>query len=69
MSPTTTILLNHHGCNNLIIISGPCYLVSTSEELHPKGTKSANGERLDNVATELEGENEKAFMDIGCLHH
>ena len=69
MSPTTTILLNHPVCNNLIIISSPCCLLSTSEELHPKGSKSANGEILDDIATELYGENEKTFMDIRRLHH
>ena len=38
MSPITTILLN---CPVFDPVSSPCCLVSTSAELHLKGTKSA----------------------------
>ena len=56
-----------------IIISSPCCLVSTSTDLHPQGTKSADGERLDIVATGLYVCTGKLrehlwILGIECLH-
>ena len=42
--------------------------MSTSPELHPKGTITADGARLDIVATGLYGKNEKTFMDVRITH-
>ncbi len=42
--------------------------MSTSAELHPKGTVTADGARLDIVATGLYGKNEKTFMDVRITH-
>ena len=38
------------------------------EHLHPKGTITADGARLDIVATGLHGKNEKTFMDVRITH-
>lgn len=43
-------------------------LLPTVPELHPKGTSTAEGARLDIVATGLFGPTEKAFMDVRITH-
>ena len=43
-------------------------LLPTCEHLHPKGTITADGARLDIVATGLHGKNEKTFMDVRITH-
>ena len=70
MSPTTTILLNNHVCNNLIIISSTRCLVSTSEELHPQGTKSANGEGWTMLQQSCTGRMRKHLwiLDVSITH-
>ena len=40
----------------------------TCEHLHPKGTITADGARLDIVATGLHGKNKKTFMDVRITH-
>ena len=40
----------------------------TCEHLYPKGTTTADGARLDIVATGLHGKNEKTFMDVRITH-
>ena len=70
MSPTTIILLNNHVCNNLIIISSTRCLASTSEELHPKGAKSANGEGWTMLQQSCTGRMRKHLwiLDV-CITH
>ena len=43
-------------------------LLPTRAELHPKGTITADGARLDIVATGLYGRNERTFMDVRITH-
>ena len=43
-------------------------LVPTSEQLHPKGTMTADGLRLDVVAIGLHGKNERTFTDVRITH-
>ena len=43
-------------------------LLATAPELHPVGTITADGARLDIVATGLHGRNERTFMDVRVTH-
>ena len=62
---TEAELLREAKCRN--VYTEPA-LLPTSEQLHPKGTITADGARLDIVATGLYGKNEKTFMDVRIMH-
>ena len=62
---TEAELLREAKCRN--VYTEPS-LLPTSAELHPKGTVTADGARLDIVATGLYGKNEKTFMDVRITH-
>ncbi len=62
---TEAELLREAKCRN--VYTEPS-LLSTSPELHPKGTITTDGARLDIVATGLYGKNEKTFMDVRITH-
>ena len=62
---TEAELLREARCRN--VYTEPS-LLSTSAELHPRGTITADGARLDIVATGLYGKNEKTFMDVRITH-
>ena len=62
---TEAELLREAKCRNLY--TEPA-LLPTSEQLHPKGTITADGARLDIVAIGLYGKNERTFMDVRITH-
>ena len=62
---TEAELLREAKCRN--VYTEPS-LLPTSDKLHPKGTITADGARLDIVATGLYGKNEKTFMDVRITH-
>ena len=62
---TEAELLREAKCKN--VYTEPS-LLSTCAQLHPKGTITADGARLDIVATGLYGKNEKTFMDVRITH-
>ena len=62
---TEAELLREAKCRN-VYIEPP--LLPTSAQFHPKGTITADGARLDIVATGLYGKNEKTFMDVRITH-
>ena len=62
---TEAELLREAKCRN--VYTEPA-LLHTSAELHPKGTITADGARLDIVATGLFGRNERTFMDVRITH-
>ena len=62
---TEAELLREAKCRN--VYTEPS-LLPTCTELHPKGTITADGARLDIVATGLYGKNEKTFMDVRITH-
>ena len=62
---TDAELLREAKCKN--VYTEP-QLLPTSPDLHPKGTITADGARLDIVATGLYGRNERTFMDVRITH-
>ena len=62
---TEAELLREAKCRN--VYTEPS-LLPTSSQFHPKGTITADGARLDIVATGLYGKNEKTFMDVRITH-
>ena len=62
---TEAELLREAKCRN--VYTEPA-LLPTSAELHPRGTITADGARLDIAATGLYGRNEKTFMDVRITH-
>ena len=62
---TEAELLREAKCRN--VYTEPS-LLPTCEQMHPKGTITADGARLDIVATGLYGKNEKTFMDVRITH-
>ena len=62
---TEAELLREAKCRNVYIEPS---LLPTSAQFHPKGTITADGARLDIVATGLYGNNEKTFMDVRITH-
>ena len=62
---TEAELLREAKCRN--VYTEPS-LLPTCPELHSKGTITADGARLDIVATGLYGKNEKTFMDVRITH-
>ena len=62
---TEAELLREAKCRNVYIEPS---LLPTSAQFHPKGTITADGARLDIVATGLYGKNEKTFMDVRITH-
>ncbi len=62
---TEAELLREAKCKN--VYTEPS-LLPTSKELHPKGTITSDGARLDIVATGLYGLNERTFMDVRITH-
>ena len=62
---TEAELLREAKCRN--VYTEPS-LLPTCEQMHPKGTITVDGARLDIVATGLYGKNEKTFMDVRITH-
>ena len=62
---TEAELLREAKCRN--VYTEPS-LLPTCDQMHPKGTITADGARLDIVATGLYGKNEKTFMDVRITH-
>ena len=62
---TEADLLREAKCRN--VYTEPA-LLPTSPELHPKGTTTDSGARLDIVATGLYGRNARTFMDVRITH-
>ena len=62
---TEAELLREAKCRN--VYTEPA-LLPTSAELHPKGTITESGARLDIVATGLYGRNARTFMDVRITH-
>ena len=62
---TEAELLREAKCRN--VYTEPS-LLPTCEQMHPNGTITADGARLDIVATGLYGKNEKTFMDVRITH-
>ena len=62
---TEAELLREAKCRN--VYTEPA-LLPTSGQLHPKGTITADGARLDIVAIGLYGKNERTFMDVRITH-
>ena len=62
---TRAELLRETKCWNVYIEPS---LLPTSARFHPRGTITADGARLDILATGLYGKNEKTFMDVRITH-
>ena len=62
---TKAELLREAKCRN--VYTDPS-LLPTCEQMHPKGAITADGARLDIVATGLNRRNEKTFMDVRITH-
>ena len=62
---TEADLLREAKCRN--VYAEPA-LLPTAPELHPKGTITESGARLDIVATGLYGRNARTFMDVRITH-
>ena len=65
MVETEAELLREAKCRN--VYTEPA-LLPTSGQLHPKGTITADGARLDTVAIGLYGKYERTFMDVRISH-